>query len=249
MGWPSAIAPPLGLTRLGSAPSSASQASTTGAKASLISTASMSSIDRPVRLSACWVAGIGARQHHHRVGAAHRHVMDPGPWGQPEAIDRVLRCDEQGGGTVRDLAGDGGGEYPTFGERWQVWPSSPGTCWRAALRRPKSRRTGRSRVRSNRLRWRRARAGGSPRRSARCPRGSASIGWRSSRHRGTVRSPGLRSAPASRGSRSTDPCSRTARRRRRRSGSGNWLIFCTPPATMRSEVPLMTAWAAKCTAC
>jgi hypothetical protein len=30
---------------------------------------------------------------------------------------------------------------------------------------------------------------------------------------------------------------------------GNWLIFCTPPATTRSAVPLMTAWAAKCTLC
>jgi hypothetical protein len=27
------------------------------------------------------------------------------------------------------------------------------------------------------------------------------------------------------------------------------LMFCTPPATMTSVVPLMTAWAAKCTAC
>ena len=26
-------------------------------------------------------------------------------------------------------------------------------------------------------------------------------------------------------------------------------MFCTPPATTRSAVPLMTAWAAKCTAC
>ena len=27
------------------------------------------------------------------------------------------------------------------------------------------------------------------------------------------------------------------------------LMFCTPPATTRSAVPLSTAWAAKCTAC
>ena len=26
-------------------------------------------------------------------------------------------------------------------------------------------------------------------------------------------------------------------------------MFCTPPATTRSWVPLMTPWAAKCTAC
>ena len=30
---------------------------------------------------------------------------------------------------------------------------------------------------------------------------------------------------------------------------GMALMFCTPPATIRSEVPLITAWAAKCTAC
>jgi hypothetical protein len=30
---------------------------------------------------------------------------------------------------------------------------------------------------------------------------------------------------------------------------GIWLMFCTPPATTRSAVPLITACAAKCTAC
>ena len=30
---------------------------------------------------------------------------------------------------------------------------------------------------------------------------------------------------------------------------GIWLMFCTPPATTTSAVPLSTAWAAKCTAC
>ena len=60
MGWPRAIAPPFGLTFAGSAPISAIQASATGANASLISTVSISSIDSPARLSACWVAGIGA---------------------------------------------------------------------------------------------------------------------------------------------------------------------------------------------
>jgi hypothetical protein len=30
---------------------------------------------------------------------------------------------------------------------------------------------------------------------------------------------------------------------------GTMLMFCTPPATTRSIVPLITAWAAKCTAC
>ena len=31
--------------------------------------------------------------------------------------------------------------------------------------------------------------------------------------------------------------------------SGSWHMFCTPPATTRSWVPLITPWAAKCTAC
>ena len=31
--------------------------------------------------------------------------------------------------------------------------------------------------------------------------------------------------------------------------SGYWLMFCTPPATTRPQVPLRTACAAKCTAC
>jgi hypothetical protein len=30
---------------------------------------------------------------------------------------------------------------------------------------------------------------------------------------------------------------------------GMELMFCTPPATTRSLVPLITAWAAKCTDC
>src|SRR6516164_7834641 len=50
----------VGVDPLRSASSSASHASTTGANASLISMASKSSIDMPVRFSACWVAGIGA---------------------------------------------------------------------------------------------------------------------------------------------------------------------------------------------
>jgi hypothetical protein len=48
------------LTRAGSAPVSFSHASTTGAKASLISTTSMSASESPVLRSACAVAGIGA---------------------------------------------------------------------------------------------------------------------------------------------------------------------------------------------
>ena len=59
-GCPRAIAPPLTFTRAGSAPVSLIHAKTTGAKASLISTTSMSSILKPHLPSAYFVAGIGA---------------------------------------------------------------------------------------------------------------------------------------------------------------------------------------------
>ena len=59
-GWPRAMAPPLGLVRAGSKPVSLSQAMTTEAKASLISTQSMSDRLMPVFFSAARVAGIGA---------------------------------------------------------------------------------------------------------------------------------------------------------------------------------------------
>ncbi len=58
-GWPRAMAPPFGLVRSGSAPTSRCQASTTEAKASLISNRSMSSIAMPVRSSRRCVASIG----------------------------------------------------------------------------------------------------------------------------------------------------------------------------------------------
>src|SRR5947209_12112619 len=43
--------------------------------------------------------------------------MYPGPRREAEAIDGVLRCNEQGRGSVRDLTRDGGGENTTVGER------------------------------------------------------------------------------------------------------------------------------------
>ena len=60
IGCPSAIAPPFGFTRSMSGFSSFSHASTTGAKASLISTASIWSMRMPDFPRACRVAGIGA---------------------------------------------------------------------------------------------------------------------------------------------------------------------------------------------
>src|SRR2546428_524269 len=58
-GWPSAIAPPLTFTRLMSGCNSRSHASTTEAKASLISKRSIWSSVSPTFFSARWVAGIG----------------------------------------------------------------------------------------------------------------------------------------------------------------------------------------------
>ncbi len=58
-GWPTPIAPPSALTRVLSAPVSASHARGTGANASLISNAPISSIDRPERFSTFAVAGMG----------------------------------------------------------------------------------------------------------------------------------------------------------------------------------------------
>jgi hypothetical protein len=53
------MAPPFGFTVSGSGCSSRSQASTTEAKASLISVTSMSRIERPVSFRSFWVAAIG----------------------------------------------------------------------------------------------------------------------------------------------------------------------------------------------
>ena len=59
-GWPSAIAPPFGLSCFSSAPMSFNHASGTGANASLTSKTPMSASLRPERFNAFSVAGIGA---------------------------------------------------------------------------------------------------------------------------------------------------------------------------------------------
>ena len=60
IGWPSATAPPLTLTFLGSSPSSRLIARETAEKASLISKRSMSPIDRPVFFEHQLMASTGA---------------------------------------------------------------------------------------------------------------------------------------------------------------------------------------------
>ena len=58
-GWPSAMAPPSGLSRRGSAPVSAIQASGTGAKASFTSKTPTSDSETPALVSTFSVAGMG----------------------------------------------------------------------------------------------------------------------------------------------------------------------------------------------
>ena len=58
-GWPSAIAPPKGLSFSSGMPSSSLHGTIWAAKASLISTTSMSSIVMPVCLEQLRIAGIG----------------------------------------------------------------------------------------------------------------------------------------------------------------------------------------------
>src|ERR1700716_411278 len=89
------MAPPLGLTFSGSAPVSFSHARTTGAKASLISTRSMSSIVIPAFFSAYAVAGIGADSI--RIGSSARterwgtRARGGGWGGEPAALDENLQ--------------------------------------------------------------------------------------------------------------------------------------------------------------
>ena len=84
-------------------PSCGVRFSTTGAKASLISTVSIRSIDIPVRLRPCWIAGIGAVSI--ITGSAPRTDMS---WVRARGVrlvDRVLRCDQQRRGAVGNLTG------------------------------------------------------------------------------------------------------------------------------------------------
>ena len=59
IGWPSAIAPPLTLTRSHGTPSSRAECTATDAKASLISIRSSEPTSSPARLSAFWIAFAG----------------------------------------------------------------------------------------------------------------------------------------------------------------------------------------------
>src|SRR5882757_9928947 len=95
-GWPSAIAPPFGLSFFSSAPMSFSQASGTGANASLTSNTPMSSSLRPDFLSAFWVA---------RIGAGQRRGVHLGDRPEPQRLRLLRRHEEQRSRAVGDLRG------------------------------------------------------------------------------------------------------------------------------------------------
>ena len=90
-GWPSAIAPPWGLVRAGSAPVSFSQAIGTLAKASFTSNAPMSARATPDRVEQRLGRRDRAGQHEHRVGADHDHGVHPGERREPEPAHGVAR--------------------------------------------------------------------------------------------------------------------------------------------------------------
>ena len=116
-GWPSAIAPPLGLSALGSAPISASQASGTGANASLTSNAPISS-SRGRSCAAPLSGGNRRRQHDHRVVGGEHGGVHPGDRGQAEFARLLARRHQQRGRAVADLRAVAGGDHAVRLERW-----------------------------------------------------------------------------------------------------------------------------------
>ena len=106
-----------GLSRAGSAPVSASQASGTDANASLTSNVPMSARSSPARFRTACVAGIGAGQHEHRVDADHRHGVDPGHRAPARARRDLAGGDEQRAGAVGDLRGVARGDGAALLER------------------------------------------------------------------------------------------------------------------------------------
>ena len=100
-----AIAPPFGLSLPGSAPVLASQASGTGANASLTSNTPMSSTDRPDFFSALWVAGIGALSMMTGLLVASTAVCTRAIGVRPSSRARSEGHHQHGRGAVADLRG------------------------------------------------------------------------------------------------------------------------------------------------
>ena len=139
-GWPSAIAPPFGLTCSMSGFSSRSHASTTDANASLISIVSMSSIVEPGALEQVPGGVDRTGEHQHRVDADEALVDDRAPAAAARARSAAAAvvsstaaapsviCDDDAGGVHAVLAGDGLQRRP-----------APRATSRAGLRRASTR--------------------------------------------------------------------------------------------------------------
>ena len=97
------MAPPLGLTSSMLGWCSFSQASTTEAKASLISTASMSSSVSLARSSTVGRGRDGPGQHGDRVDAGQGEGVEAGPGAQAQRVGLLLAHDQDGRGAVGDL--------------------------------------------------------------------------------------------------------------------------------------------------
>ena len=116
-GWPSAIAPPLTLTRSRSSPSSFSTARYCAANASLTSIRSISSSVRPVRSSTLRVGGRRSHAHERGIDADRRPVDETADRSQAVAIDGLARRENQRGAAIDDPAGVAGRHAAVLLER------------------------------------------------------------------------------------------------------------------------------------
>ena len=161
-----------------SAPTSFAQASTTEAKASLISNTSMSSIDRPVRVEQLLGGVDRAGEHQDGVDADEAGVDDPGPGREAELLGLLGGHEQHGGGAVGDLRGRAGGVHAVLaGDRLEggellerglaqalvAGDRVGGAGGLAVARRRRARRSGRSGCRSDPRPRRGRRAAGSAR--------------------------------------------------------------------------------------
>ena len=251
-GWPSAMAPPLTLT-LAEVGAGLLLPGQHDRGEGLVDLDQVDVVERHARSSgsAYAVAGIGAvsiktgRRRARSGGGCGPAASGRGP--SPPARDAISSAAER----VGDLARHRGGEPAALDQRAAATGSSPEFGSRGPFVERDARRAARSRARSG------------PRR---CARQRALVALDRERlhvlardvpllgdHLGAAELRDLlrrRSAPR-------QPCELGERvgeaellgRRSSPTRSGSWLMFCTPPATTRSLVPLITAWAAKCTAC
>ena len=251
IGWPSAIAPPFTFTFVRSAPSSFCQASTTEAKASLISTRSMSSSFMPAFVERV-ARSPGSARSACRSGRrrARSRWWTRARGSQPVLLHGALRCDEQGGGAVGDLARERGGEPAARLERLELRHASRGSCPGAGPRRRATSPTGaislskRPSSIARIARWWLSSAKRLHVLARDVPLLGDHLGAAELRDllRAVARRPALRA-------RRTGCRSRAAGRASSPTRSGSCSCSGRRPPRRGREVPLITACAAKCTAC